>query len=489
MTLIKKSNRFILSLLAFTTLTPLGYTQQSNTMYFMRGIPQTIMLNPASQPKCEVFVGIPGVSCVGADVANNALCLNDIMYWSDNLDSTVFALNPDEGDKDELLDNFGKKNFISQQANVTLITFGFRSNDYYFSFAYNVKVASRFLYPEDYFRYAVNGGGNGAEFDLSSFRFDVTAYQEFSFGMSKKLSPYFYVGGNTKILFGLGNVTQRNTKLKFKTTPFVIPVNVRFDNNMNIPLLEVEWNENNQIWDIGLQDTIEASDVMKNAFAFKNFGLGFDLGAHYSIKELTLSASIIDLGFIRWNSHPVNLKEDEIYEMRGLNFIPAFDNLFDLDTLRDAFIDSVESNLLVYKGTEAAYTTALAAKIYLGATYRLTPQMQVGILSRSEFFKKKLYQQLTLSASFLPDKVMSPTISYTMMNKSYNNIGLGLSFRGGWGHMYLITDNIPLTYAKEASTGYPIPHKAKSVNIHFGINLLFGCNKMKKLMNDQPIIQ
>ncbi|MBN1183316.1 MAG: hypothetical protein JXB49_13575 [Bacteroidales bacterium] len=464
------------------------HAQQSNTMYFMKGIPQAQMYNPAYQPKCNVFIGIPGVSNLGIDVANNSLNLNDVLRYSKDVDtSSLLTLNPLIGGPDEFLDNFGRKNYFSGLANIDVLSFGFRKDDKYFTFAYRIKASARFLYPTDFIRLPLEGIEHGNEFDWSDFRADATAYQEFSFGISKQYDPYLSLGVSTKILFGLANASQRKTNIGFTLNPLSVPIHASFIQNMNIPLAQIAFT-NERIDSIYFDENSNPSDIIKHAFS--NMGLGFDFGLNYNFDErLAISASILDIGFIRWRSNPINIEQNADFVLLGAYFdaVGAKNDTtyFDERFLND-FIDSLDNNLIIEQNSKNKYSTALPTKIYLGGTYMVNKNIQIGLLSRTEFFKKKMYQQLTFSTSFFPNTGFTPTFSYTMMNKSYFNLGFGASIKVGCVHLYFVSDNIPVVYAKEVNEGYPVPYKTKSANFHFGLNLLFGCNKTFK---DRPIIE
>ena len=103
-------------------------------------------------------------------------------------------------------------------------------------------------------------------------------------------------------------------------------------------------------------------------------------------------------------------------------------------------------------------------------------------------FKGRLREQLTISANFYPIKEIAGSLSWSIMNRTFNNFGIGLSFNPGPFNLYIISDNIPLTFAVEQSSGAPIPYKARTANIRFGINFVFGCHKEKKKLKDLPLI-
>ena len=60
---------------------------------------------------------------------------------------------------------------------------------------------------------------------------------------------------------------------------------------------------------------------------------------------------------------------------------------------------------------------------------------------------------------------VSGDVSYSMMNNSYSNIGLGMALRGGGFQFYVVTDNVIPAL---------MPHKTRNANIWLGLNLVLG---------------
>lgn len=65
--------------------------QQNNSLYFTDRIPQSTQLNPALQPACTFYFGIPLVSGIEANLGNNALGLSDIYKKDDGVDTWFLA--------------------------------------------------------------------------------------------------------------------------------------------------------------------------------------------------------------------------------------------------------------------------------------------------------------------------------------------------------------------------------------------------------------
>ena len=74
-----KMNRNIQFLLIFALLL-VGWQSlfaQGNTVYYMGTLPQAYYMNPATQPQCDVFIGIPAASQINARVTTGSLSAED----------------------------------------------------------------------------------------------------------------------------------------------------------------------------------------------------------------------------------------------------------------------------------------------------------------------------------------------------------------------------------------------------------------------------
>ena len=83
--------------------------------------------------------------------------------------------------------------------------------------------------------------------------------------------------------------------------------------------------------------------------------------------------------------------------------------------------------------------------------------------------------------------MVSASLNYTIMNRTFNNFGAGLALKAGPFNWYIISDNIPLVYAREINENIIIPHKARAVNFRIGFNLVFACQKDKRKFGDLPL--
>jgi hypothetical protein len=127
-------------------------------------------------------------------------------------------------------------------------------------------------------------------------------------------------------------------------------------------------------------------------------------------------------------------------------------------------LDSLKG-LFSINETRDNFRRGLPSRIFMGGTYELNHLVNVGIVSRSEIYHSRLEQAVTISANYKLRRWLSASGSYSMMNNSYGNAGLGLALRGGGFQFYVVTDNILPAF---------MPHKSRNANIWFGLNLVFG---------------
>jgi hypothetical protein len=200
----------------------------------------------------------------------------------------------------------------------------------------------------------------------------------------------------------------------------------------------------------------------------KNFGLGLDLGVDYRFnKWLQVSASVIDIGRIKWRSGVINLTNQADYSLNGLELLLGGDE----DFLKN-FTDSLKNTFNQFTSSQTKYSTGLPTKIYAGAALYVHPKVSFGLLSRTDFYKGNVKQHFTASANLYPIRMLSTTFSYSVIDKSYKNLGIGLALKLFPFNFYVISDTGP-----SAAMWW---NEAKYANLRVGFNMMFGCRKIKE---------
>lgn len=482
-----------LSIIVFAVLLWQTANSQDNTLYNLKNTPQQIGLNPANQPRCNWYIELPVLSSFSLD-ANNGFTYQDVMSKGTGAQADSFIV-----DLDKLESGLADENFFRTDLKTNILGFGFRAEDFYFSFNVSTNVYSAFGYPKSLlglrkgnWEYINDGtAGRPRTLDLGGLGLNALAYNEIALGASRKITPNLTIGLRLKYLMGIGSVATEKTDIQIHTD--AVTLNWRTENPEAIAYtsfpIEVY---NNPEGDIDSIVTIE-DDQVNNLLLNKNRGFGIDLGATYVLNDqFRFSAAVLDLGFIRWKQNSYKFRAyGEAYEFEGIDF---YDYLFyngdsvDFDDELDQLEESFHAQA---QGEE--FTTGLYAKVQLSANYQVTDFFDVGVLSRNVFRSGKFYPELTLSANIEPTPWLSATLSYSAKHKAYNHIGLGFVLRGGPVQFYLVTDHFIFNYTKvtnSQATGDTfynnfmfqfdhglLPYSANTINLRFGLNLVFGCKK------------
>ena len=420
--------------------------QQDFTLYNMEVVPQRMYMNPALFPSySKVNIGLPMLSSQYINFSNSGFKYSDAIKH--RADDSLYL------DYDNMLTKLTDKNYISLAYQPDLLSFGFRMKEKnYISFTITEKVQFRFRYPKSFmeFLWKGNGGLLGEEVKFN-FGVDFTHYREYGIGYTRIVNDKLTLGGKLKYLYGMENVYTEKSDISLTTDPTTFDITAKANVAIHTSGLE--------------NDT--AFNATNYMFKKKNQGIGIDLGGVYKINDkLSLSASIIDLGFIKWKSSNTNYtskNSDASFTYRGIEF----NDFFTKDTTKnpiDIIVDSL-SEIFKIEKTHTNYTTKLSSQIYLGGNYFITKKSNIGVLFYSQLFDKKIHPGTALSYNQRVGRWLNVSASYSIYNRSYNNIGLGLALNGGPVQLYVVSDNI---------LGAFLPQNTKNLHLHFGINLTLG---------------
>lgn len=465
--------------------------QLGQTQYFMN-FPQSNKLNPAFRPSNKVTVGIPALSNIYLGVNNNMLSISDIFKQMEGADSTITILHPDypASERDAFLKGLGNTSYLSFNASVQLLELGFTiDNDWYVDLTVSQKAAGSVYLPDDLFTLAFEGNESfiGSTIDLSGFGFEAMQYMETALGVSKNINEKLRVGGRAKLLFGGVGAAIDNRELAIDVNndfSHTIHSDVRL--NVSGPVSFVT-DADNMVESVKWWDDINPFDILLNS---SNKGLAFDIGAEYQLlHNLSLSASILDLGFMGWKTDVFNLRATNEFIFDGFDVSDVIEGEQDFDDMLDNFADSLLDSFELMSGSDK-FSMGMPARIYIGAQYKPLNYLGLGLLSRSVINEGHLSQALSLSANLYARDILSASLSYTMANRSYNNLGLGISVRMGPVQIYTIADQLPLSWvrleSKEDDFSVALPNRLDFINFRFGMNLVFG--KVKQKVNDKPML-
>jgi len=346
--------------------------QRDLTIYNLQSIPQTNYANPALMPDCKSYVGL-GVSSIYLGLSNSGFAYKDLI--KKGIDDSLYL------DVDNMVKKLKNMNYLNIQANYEILSFGFKVRKNYFNLSTNVKSSVYFGYPKDFFNFIAYGNTpyiNKGEQDVGNFKINSNVYAEIALGMSRQINDKLSVGIRPKLLVGIANINTKKT---------------------NITMLSTD-STNNNFYDITLKsDLLINANVPENdyKFNFDNKGFAMDFGASYKLnKHFAFSASVVDLGSIRWKSNPKNYSSSgsNQYTFKGIDI----NNFFSKNDSADKFeklLDSIRTTFNI-DSTRKSYTAPLVTKIYLSGTYFMSPKDRIGLLFRSDYFNKKLQVSYSL---------------------------------------------------------------------------------------------
>ena len=465
--------------------------QNSQVLYFMN-LPQNHLLNPALRPSNSIYIGLPVLSGFNINVNNNFVNYSDVFLKGQPSDSIISVLNP-KYNIDDFLAKIKNKNSLEPEVTVQLFGLGFSvGKTGYVFFDVNERIDGNIVIPKDLFKLAFKGneGFVGSKIDLSSLRGDLKYYREFGLGYSKDFTNKLRLGVKGKLLFGVAAASIDNKALGITVNnDYSHTFNADITANFSAPL-KVTKNADKSVESIVFDDSRldNGSGIANFISGKKNIGLGLDLGATYDFSEkLIVSASITDLGFIKWKKDVTNLKSKGKFDFSGLNIVDVVNGTKTIDEVAQDMIDSLKNSFKV-TDSNTAFTTFLPFGLSLAGSYNLTKSFSVGVLSYSRFIGKQMRESLTLSANVNLGNAFSASISYTAENHRYDNLGAGLAFRPGIFQFYIVSDRLPVTWNKIKSDNSTvlIPANWNTFNLRLGMNLAFG-NRIKK-KNDKPMV-
>lgn len=469
---------YIISLVIIGFIVRPALLAQNNTLYFMHAVPQTIHSNPALYYHCRTYVELPVLSSLQYSFANTGFGYHDAMHYGSGSNADSLLIDMDNLDR-----KMRKRNYLRNDFAVNILGAGFEILDkYYVHFNISNVTETRVGYPGDL---AVLKDGNWdlagnqpRDLNLSGMGVNATNYFQVAAGISMEYSSGLYVGVTLKYLKGTSNITSQRTDLLISTEgdPIAVRANTDYSIRASFPA-QVGTDSEGYVDDIDLSNSF--SNVLNDFILNKNNGAAIDLGVIYEYDEqITLAASLIDLGFIRWGSNTHQFNANASVDFRGFDLREYISSGGSTDFFQ-ALTDSVSESLQFETSTKK-YTSGLNTKLYLGAYYKLYPKVRVSALLRTEFFDLRPHLALTLAGMYSPLPFLHGTLSYSIMNNKLNHLGFGLALGNRVAQFYIVTDHIPWRWVQDSGSGAIWPYNARTVNIRFGLNLVFGCEEREK---------
>ena len=438
--------------------------QNKQVLYDFVELPQTLLLNPASETNYKFHVGVPLLSGFSLNAGSSGVVLTD-----------VFAIdNKNINDKiSTMLHTLSSRDFVMFNNQIEVLNAGFRINDKtYLSFGFYEEIDAISYYPKDLF-VLLNEGNNAylnKNFSVSQINYKLDVLGALHVGVSKKVNEQLSIGGRLKVYSSALNIESSNNSGTFTTFLGTDNIYKHYLSNVNMNAKTAGFVRDDEYED-------DPNAYLKNTFLSGNLGLGVDFGVTFHVNpQLEFSASILDVGFINYTKNVKNTTAVGDFVFQGIEFQYDTDNPknywgeIDKDFRAQLPTDENEESFISWR--PAKFNAALKysfgerrSEICYDNSYKDFYTDALGVQLYSIF--RPLSPQLALTGFYqksITNKIHTK-FTYTIDDFSYANIGAGLSLQLGKINIYGMLDNI-LEYSNLSS--------ANSISLQLGINVIFN---------------
>ena len=475
----------------------------------MEGTHYRQQLNPALTPTKGYF-NLPVIGAVNATVGSTSLGYQDIIDIIDDGDD--FYTKPD------FMNRLKDNNKLNVNFSTEILSAGWYKGKNFWSFNIGLRTDIGANLTKNMFTFlnemeTVEENWRNSNYDISGQQLNINAYTEIGLGLSRQINSRLTVGARVKALLGIGN-------MELKLNRVAMSANLPSDQQINQWSSESYWNSmtpsqaaqaaqelkdkfNNYHANLtvgaelkssfkGLElqeeegkDYVTDFDFDSGKLGIAGYGFGIDLGASYKILDnLTVSASVLDLGFISWsksstkiasaNPDPIDIKGSTYANMVDPNNPNTVMNAVNqLQNDAQGYMDRVTNgDVLDYDmlqlevgDAKESRKSRLASTLVLGAEYGFfNNKLAVGVLSTTRFVQPDALTELTFSANYRPKSWFNVALSYSAIQSAGKSFGLGLKL----GPLFVGTDYMFLG------------KNSNSVNGFVGVSIPLGGRKASK---------
>lgn len=437
--------------------------QTLHSAYFMEGMPTRHKLNPALASEYG-YVSMPMLGDVNVGASSN-VGVSTFLYPVDGGEMMNFLNSA--VDSKEFLGSLKSQNKIVSELDLSLLAFGFYKWNGFNTFDVSLRTRFGVQMPKEIFEFLKVGRqttDGGTTYEIEDINANATSYVDIALGHSRNINEKWRVGVKIKGLVGLAranvNIDRMHITMNDATSQWIVNSKGHADISVRGVELENTIAENSKG---EAQEIVDGVDFDSSKMGVAGGGLALDFGVTYRpLKELEISASIVDLGFITWryNKSLETIADEVIYE--GIN--TGEDE--DLDDIGEAFADLVD-----FREVQKSRTTSmLKASLNIGAEYSfLNNAISLGVLSHTRF-GKETYAEGMLAVNFRTKKIFMMSVNGTISNMGGSfgtlfNIGL----RGF--DLFAAIDCYP---GLKVTPDYYLPINKFHIDASMGISFNFG---------------
>lgn len=444
--------------------------QGLNSSYFIDDYAFRHDVNPAFGNEHNYF-SIPALGNLNINMRGNFgygdVIMHNPMYPNGSDKKMTTFMNPYIS-AENALSGFSKgQNRIQTDVNIALLSGGFKAFGGYNTIEINSKTTLGVGLPYGLFEFAKNIGNN--TYDIGDVNVHAMSYAELALGHSRQINEKLRVGAKLKFLFGLGRADLKIQNLRAdlaSNDKWTVSGTATADVSLKGFSYQTETDDYNNP-DLGSYDKV--SDVDVDGFGLGGFGMAIDLGGVYQINnDWRVSASVLDLGFIRWSNNVQAVNRSDHFEFGGFHDVSVNDgNGVSIDDQADSYGDQITDFInLRDNGDQGGRTTGIGATVNVGAEYNLPVYRKItfGLLSSTRIKGAYTWTEGRLSANWKPLNWFDCGVNFavnsftTSMGWVLNIHPKGYNFFIGMDHLLGKTSNefIPLSSNASINLGMSI---------------------------------
>jgi hypothetical protein len=429
-----------------------GVQGQELGLQFMEESIRTGSSNPGQLREHFISIGLPSVY---ANYGYNGPTMGSILNKDAN---GQYFIDVDKG-----LAALQDENFVRLDVGLETFNFDVRLGKLQVGLSHAVRQMAAFEFPRELPEVIFNGNSQYIDQDIDvGPSLDARLYSELAAGVAYQVNDKLSAGGRLKYLSGVGNISSDKHQASIYTDPEYYQITATTDYELNVA---------GSPYSLDIYTELDSSDFnfqMQDApfgdyIASGNNGFAVDLGVVYEVNDkLTLGASLLDLGTIKWNTSVSNFKTQGSYTFDGIDAGPTF---FEGDSLDfDPILDTV-AQVLGVKVSHDGYSTAMPTRFFINGTYEVIESLEVGASLYGEVLHDKFHPAFALSVQKEFGEMFQVGAIWAFRNQRASNFGLNFSAKFGPVQLYAVSDNIPSVF---------VPYKSKNVNFRVGLNILLA---------------
>ena len=392
------------------------FGQSELNAYFLKDVGASQYLNPANNQEAKLSWYLPnGYYIHGSEGPGFFNLIKDNVFNLENIN-----------------DKIEENNSVLYGFQGSLGSLHLNYSNFSFHIGQNLKSFTQVDYNNLLFEVLLNGNAQfiGETINIGPY-VNTTLYNEFYLGFGVKLQN-LQLGARIKRLYGYANAYTPRHEFSLYTNDEIYQLDFNTEYHLYTNLAPDSLSFENP----GFSDFFDFNQIAGNLI--NNKGWAFDFGLKADIlDQFTISASLLDMGYINWKNGTTKITTQGNFEFEGLDLVELI-----TDSLETSFeFDSLASIIDVQTSKES-YRAGIPVKFYLGLQYYPTEQWEVNTVFYNSYSTGRSHPGLQIGAKYKPSQYFHTSVFYTWNRFAAFNLGVSAEAHLAWFHTFLVMDNL-----------------------------------------------